>query len=137
MSKYDDIINLNRPISKYPHLSIDSRASQFGSFSALTGYEDEVKEVERITCKKIEISDDFKNILNNKINYLNNHIKDKIEVTITYFVKDLKKDGGIYINKKGFIKKLDFINKNIKLDDNFIININDIININFEEINYE
>ena len=37
MNNYDDIINLNRPISKHSHQSIESRASQFAPFAALVG----------------------------------------------------------------------------------------------------
>ena len=44
MNNYDDIINLNRPISKHSRLSIESRASQFAPFAALVGYDEAVKE---------------------------------------------------------------------------------------------
>lgn len=49
MENYDDIINLPHHISKvHPRLSIEQRAAQFAPFAALTGYEDKVKETERI-----------------------------------------------------------------------------------------
>ena len=45
MNKYDDIINLPHHVSKYrTHMSISQRASQFAPFSALTGYNDAIKE---------------------------------------------------------------------------------------------
>ena len=37
MNNYADIINLKRPRSNHNHLSIESRASQFSPFAALTG----------------------------------------------------------------------------------------------------
>ena len=44
-NKYDDIISLPHPVSKkHPQMKIDVRASQFAPFSALTGYEEQVKE---------------------------------------------------------------------------------------------
>ncbi len=47
MGKYDDIINLPHHISKkHPRLSMEQRAAQFAPFSALTGYEDEIKHIE-------------------------------------------------------------------------------------------
>ena len=47
MNNYDDIINLNRPISKHSHQSIESRASQFAPFAALVGYDSAIKETPR------------------------------------------------------------------------------------------
>ena len=40
MNNYDDIINLNRPISKHQHLGVDSRSAQFATFAALVGYDE-------------------------------------------------------------------------------------------------
>lgn len=129
MSNYDDIINLDRPISKHPHLSIDSRASQFAPFAALVGYDEQVKETARLTDKKIEIDDGLREILNNKLNYINEHIKENIEVSITYFVKDSKKNGGKYLSKTGIVKRIDSVNETIKFTDNEIIYMKDVINI--------
>lgn len=130
MNNYDDIINLNRPISKHKHLGIDSRSDQFAPFAALVGYDDAVKETARLTDKRIEIDDGLKEMINSKLNYLNEHIKDNYEVIVTYFIKDTKKNGGKYINKTGVIKRIDSVNKIIKFSDNSIIKMNDIININ-------
>ena len=129
MSNYDDIINLDRPISKHPHLSIDSRASQFAPFAALVGYDEQVKETARLTTNKIEIDEGLKEILNNKLNYLNEHIDENIEVAITYFVKDSKKNGGKYLSKTGIVKRIDSVNETIKFIDNKVISMNDIISI--------
>lgn len=50
MGKYDDIINLPHHVSKkHPQMSLHDRASQFAPFAALTGYDEEVREVSRIT----------------------------------------------------------------------------------------
>ena len=54
--KYDDIINLKRPISKkHPPMSIYSRSAQFASFAALTGYEDVIKETAKENNQKFEL----------------------------------------------------------------------------------
>ena len=46
--EYDDIINLPHPISKkHPRMSIKERSAQFAPFAALTGFEDDIKEVEK------------------------------------------------------------------------------------------
>ena len=44
MGKYDDIINLKRPVSKHPKMSLYQRSAQFAPYAALTGYEGQVKE---------------------------------------------------------------------------------------------
>lgn len=129
MSNYTDIINLKRPVSNHNHLSIESRASQFSPFAALTGYDNEVKETARITDKRIDIDDGLREMLNAKLNYLNDHIKENPNISITYFVKDSKKEGGKYLTKQGTIKRIDTVNEIIKFNDNTSIPMNDIINI--------
>lgn len=129
MNNYDDIINFNRPISKHLHQSIESRASQFAPFAALVGYDSAIKETARLTDKKIEIGDGLKEMLNSKLNYINEHIKDMNEITITYFVNDASKNGGKYIEKSGIVKKIDSVEGTIKLFDNTIISMIDVINI--------
>lgn len=48
MGKYDDIINLSRPVSKKrPHMSIHDRAAQFAPFAALTGHEEAIEETSK------------------------------------------------------------------------------------------
>lgn len=129
MNNYTDIINLKRPVSNHNHLSIESRASQFSPFAALTGYDNEVKETARITDKRIDIDDGLREMLNAKLNYLNDHIKENPNISITYFVKDPKKEGGKYLTKQGIIKRIDTVNEIIKFNDNASISMNDIINI--------
>ena len=91
---YDDIINLPHPVSKkHPPMSLYARSAQFAPFAALTGYEDAVRETARETNERIEIDDELKLILDGKIQILFEKIKVKPEVTFTYFIPDLRKDG--------------------------------------------
>ncbi len=129
MNNYEDIINLERPKSNHSHLSVESRAAQFAPFAALVGYDSAIKETARITDKRIEIDDELKVIISNKLNYLNDHIKDNNKVIITYFIKDEKKSGGNYIHKTGIIKNINPVESKIKFTDNSTVYINDIINI--------
>ncbi len=129
MNNYDDIINLDRPVSKRPSSSMESRASQFAPFAALVGYDSEIKETARLTDKQIVLDDCQKEIISDKLNYLNEHLNDQNEITITYFIKDSKKSGGRYLQKTGIIKRIDLVKKNVKFTDNSIISMKDIINI--------
>ena len=129
MNNYEDIINLERPKSNHSHLSVESRAAQFAPFAALVGYDSAIKETARITDKRIEIDDELKVIISNKLNYLNDHIKDNNKVIITYFINDEKKSGGNYIHKTGIIKIINPVESKIKFTDNATDYINDITNI--------
>ena len=58
MDDYKDIIDLPHHTSKTrPRMSIEARSAQFAPFSALTGYDEAVKEAGRRTNSKIEIDD--------------------------------------------------------------------------------
>lgn len=135
MNNYDDIINLDRPVSKRPSSSMESRASQFAPFAALVGYDSEIKETARLTDKKAVLDESQKEIISNKLSYLNEHLNNQNEVTVTYFIKDSKKSGGKYLQKIGIIKRIDLVNQNIKFTDNTIINMKDITNIKGDVFN--
>jgi len=129
MSKYDDIINLKRPISKHPKLSIDSRAAQFAPFAALTGYDEQVKETARLTSKKAILDEDALEKINNKLDFINKNINDNIFINVTYFIPDKKKSGGKYTNIKGIVTKIKLVEEYIVVDNKIIIPMKDIIDI--------
>ena len=130
MSNYDDIINLPHLVSSTREpMTLYNRASQFAPFSALKGYDEEIKETARLTDRKIELDEDTKNILNQKIIFLFNQINLKPKVNITYFVPDNKKNGGIYKSVFGNVKKIDNVNKIIYFYNLEKINIDDILSL--------
>lgn len=131
--KYDSIINLEHHKSKkHPPMSLYARSAQFAPFAALTGYEEAVVETAREVGERIEIDEELKAILDGKIQMLLEQIKKKPEVVFTYFVSDLTKDGGAYINITGIIKKIDIYTQTIILEDKTEIPISDIIDISGE-----
>ena len=128
--KYGDILNLPHHQSKvHPQMSIYDRAAQFSPFAALTGLGAAISETARLTDEKIEQDEEQLNILNNKFAILRANIASQPVVTITYFVKDLRKDGGEYVTISGVIKKIDDYQKIIVMQDNIIISIDDIADI--------
>lgn len=130
MNKYDDIINLPHHVSKTRKpMTMYNRAAQFAPFAALTGYDDAIKETSRLTDKKIEISDELKNELNQKIKFISDNIKLKPKVTITYFVSDNKKSGGIYKTISGNVRRIDEVEKCLFFTNKLIIYFDDIISI--------
>ena len=123
MEKYKDIINLPYKKSKNrKQMSLEERASQFMPFSALSGYEASLEEMRRTTDKKIELSQENKDIISAKLNYIIlNKLKE--EITVIYFVKDKKKQGGMYKTVNSCVKrKIVFI-------DNEELDISDVFNI--------
>ena len=130
MNKYKDIINLPHHTSKnHPRMTLENRAAQFAPLSALTGYAEKIKETAIITDKQIELDEGLKSILNYKLNIIQENIKSKPQVIITYFIKDQRKSGGTYQTINIKIKKIDEINKIITDESNNKINIDNIIDI--------
>lgn len=132
MNKYKDIINLPHHVSKTRKpMSLYNRAAQFAPFAALTGYNDAIKETARLTEQKIELSDELKNMLNQKIKLIIENIKLQPEVVITYFVHDNKKSGGVYKTISGNVKRIDEVEKCIIFTNKLKIFFSDIISISY------
>lgn len=68
--KYDDIINLPRPESKYPRMPRANRAAQFSPFAALTGHEEAIRE----TASLMDTNNAQEIRLKLNKNYRNRHI---------------------------------------------------------------
>ena len=130
--KYDDIINLEHHVStKHPRMSLENRSAQFAPFSALTGYEEAVAEEARFTESEITIDEEAKIEINEKLNYIMKNLDKNIIVSVTYFEKDKKKQGGSYKTIKGIIKKIDDFKKTIEMQTGEIIKIEDLKNIQY------
>lgn len=140
MENYDDIINLKRPVSKHPKMSLYQRSAQFAPFAALTGYEGQVKETARLTDKKIELDEEVKGMLDMKIQVIQEMLSNNPELEITYFISDSKKKGGRYDTIIDSIKKIDNYKQQFIMKNGLIIDIKEIININsdiFKNIRFE
>lgn len=131
--RYHDIINLpHHKSSIRPPMSMIDRAAQFSPFAALTGYDEAIKETERLVDERIELDEDTIDWLDQQLQLLRSKLDDKPSVIITYFVADPKKAGGKYITVTGIVKKIDEYTKMIILQDERKIPIIDIIGITIE-----
>lgn len=131
--KYDDIINLPHHVStKRPQMSMQDRAAQFSPFAALTGYDAAVKEAARLTDSRTELSDDELSILNIKFQILLEHLREKPNVSFTYFKPDAKKSGGKYVTLRGIVKKADTFKRLVVMQDDTGIPMDDILDIEGE-----
>lgn len=132
MEKYRDIINLPRPVSKKRRpMAIGDRAAQFAPFAALTGHEEAVEEVARLTEDRIELDQYMKDDINRKLQLLLGRVKERPEVEILYFQADHRKEGGNYLQVKDKIKKIDIYNGLLIMDNLVEILMDDIIKLNF------
>ena len=132
-SQYADIINLPHHVSKKrPQMNLIDRAASFAPFAALTGYDDAVKETARLTDTKLELDENTKEILNDKLQIVLETNSDDLPVSITYFVPDKKKTGGAYVVKTGTIKRYDEYERQIIFTDKSSVSIDDVIEIECE-----
>ena len=117
---------MDRPISKYPKMSMSDRAAQFAPFAALTGHKEAVIEQGRITQEKRVLSNEEKLEINEKIVEM---VSLKSKCRITYFEKDKTKSGGKYIQNVLSFKRMDELNKTLFFKENIQIQIDDIVDI--------
>ena len=77
--------------------------------------------------KYTEVTDEILNDINKKLRYIKQNPSQ--QVSITFFVKDVKKQGGKYETTTGLVKKIDDIKNIIILNDGKVIRMEDIIEI--------
>lgn len=131
--KYDDILNHPRPVSRrHPRMTMSGRAAQFSSFAALSGYEDAVRETARETDRRVELSEDAKARLNEKLRFLADLRETHPSAAFTCFVPDERKDGGAYVVRTGYIRRIDEFARTVQLTDGTFFSIDDLYEVDSE-----
>lgn len=127
---YNDIINLPHPVSqKHPQMSLYDRAAQFSPFAALTGHEEAIRETARQTEAWVDLDEDRKEELNEKMQEMVEHLNEAPEVTLTYFKEDEKKEGGSYVTVTGRIKKWREYEQQLVLEDGTVVALEKVFGI--------
>lgn len=127
---YNDIINLPHPVSqKHPQMSLYDRAAQFSPFAALTGHEEAIRETARQTEAWVDLDEDRKEELNEKMQEIVEHLNEAPEVTLTYFKEDEKKEGGSYVMVTGRIKKWREYEQQLVLEDGTVVALEKVFGI--------
>lgn len=130
IERYADIIDLpHHTSSKRPRMSRENRAAQFSPFAALTGYDAEIKETARLTDEKLELDEDRVNDINSKLQYIRDHIDEKPEISVEYFIPDEKKSGGAYVTVSGTVRIIDEYERSVVFGDGRRIAVDDIYGI--------
>ncbi len=136
LHKYDDIIDLDPPVSKkHPQMSMHNRAAQFSPFAALSGHAAAIQETARLTDRKIDLDEEKKAEINRKLSTILSLKDNPPEITLTYFKADSKKDGGEYLKISGTLKKVDSYSHEIIMSDGTHIHADDIYEVDSEFFN--
>ncbi len=128
--RYDDIIGLPHHVSdRHAHMSGTDRAAQFAPFAALTGHDASIRETARLTDQPMELTEDRKTVLNRILQHLWEHLEERPDVTITYFLPDCKKSGGAYVSTTGRIIKFQQNQRLIVMEDQTAIPIDSVYDV--------
>lgn len=128
--KYDDIIDLPRPVSsRRSRMTNYDRAAQFSPFAALTGFDAAICETGRLTDRRIELDEGGKALLDEVLCEVREKLPLKPEIEATYFVYDERKAGGAYITARGRVHKIDAYGRQLLLLDGTRIPIRELIGI--------
>lgn len=115
---YADIIDLpHHQSNTRSHMSLYDRAAQFAPFAALVGFDEMITEEGRLTDRQIQLTEAEMDILNHKIGCIRTALErgEHPAVTLTYFLPDLRKEGGSYEKICGLVKKIDDTSKTFVL----------------------
>ena len=130
---YSDIINLPHHRSRtHPPMSSLDRAAQFSPFAALTGYDAAVEETARLTDTRLTMSDDQKQLLDEKLHLLLDAADHPPVTRITCFVPDPRKEGGSYETIIGQIRSLDPYGRHLILTDKRTIPLDDLWDLDWD-----
>ena len=113
---YADIIHLpHHQAADRKHMSPYDRAAQFSPFAALTGFDGVIAETGRLTDHKIELSENEKVLLDQKLTLIDEAIRagQHPEITLLYFTPDARKTGGSYQEHTGSVRQIDPIERTI------------------------
>ena len=130
---YDDIIHLPHPTShRHPRMPVSDRAAQFSPFAALSGHGSAIAETARVTRERMELDEDAREQLDQKLRLLMERINEQPEITVTWFSPNEKKAGGQYRTATGKLKRIDTQESRLILTDGNQIPLEDLLEIRSE-----
>ncbi len=107
---YADIIDLPpwRSPTRTP-MPLADRAAQFAPFAALTGFSDMISEESRFVDRKMELSEEDLDLLNQQLQVISEELSRGRHptLTVTFFSPDPLKSGGRYESVTAPVRKLD------------------------------
>ena len=130
--KYAGIMNLPHHVSPTrPQMPISDRAAQFSPFAALTGYDEAISETQRLTEEQVTLDETEVARINEQLSEIAQHLSERWQVTITYFLPDARKSGGAYLTDTGTVKKIDEVEHVVRMDSGIGISMERIVSISY------
>ena len=129
---YKDIIDWNYPLENghflHPKMTIADRAKIFAPFAALKGYEDAIREKQKLVVPKVELSEELAEMIDRQLAFLSNELADGRHpmARVVYFVQDEEDENGNgqYLQVTGVVaglfpeaRYLQVVGKKISIDD--------------------
>ena len=134
MNSDRDLLSCARPrTERRAPMPMKNRAAQFAPFAALTGYDDAVRETERQTDRRPEIGEDRAEILDRRLRWLRDHPDTMSEITVKWFVPDIRKDGGVCRTRTCRAKQLDAQHGVLLLEDGECVPISEICDLQISQ----
>ena len=134
MNSDRDLLSCARPRTECrAPMPMKNRAAQFAPFAALTGYDDAVRETERQTDRRPEIGEDRAEILDRRLRWLRDHPDTMSEITVKWFVPDIRKDGGVCRTRTCRAKQLDAQHGVLLLEDGECVPISEICDLQISQ----
>lgn len=129
---YDDIMDLpHHQSDRHPYMTMLNRAAQFSPFAALVGYDTQILETARRTEQRQELDETYQAELDEKLQWIREHLSEQPKVAIVYFQPDEKKAGGAYLRAAGRVKKVDSVLERVIFADGSFVRIKDVYSISF------
>ncbi len=133
-ARYADIIELPHPEPKtHSRMPAQNRAAQFSPFAALSGYDTAIRETQRQTEQKRELSEDKVQELNEVFSALQERKRGPVWLRVVYFQKDERKEGGRYREEVILMKRLDMAEAVLIGADHKKIPLEDIFSLEWVE----
>lgn len=102
----EKILDMERPpYGNHPPMSMENRAAQFAPFAALTGHDEAIAEMARLTDVRPEMTPEEAEKLSARLQLLA-AMPEAPEVCYRYFVADLYKKGGHIEQHVGRIRRI-------------------------------
>ncbi len=132
---YSDIIDHPHHVSTiHPPMASEKRAAQFSPFAALTGFEDAIDEEARPVDSFLQMSEDRRQEINEKLRFLTDELNAgrKNTAFFLYFEPDNKKEGGKYLTALGLVNKIDEEKRLITLSEGDTVPLDRIFEIRLQ-----
>lgn len=130
---YQDMLDMPRPVSKaHSPMPVSERAAQFAPFAALTGFDDIIEEAARLTTQRVELDEDAKRELDEKLNRLAARLDrdgQGVPVELTWFEPDPLKLGGSYRTQPVCVRQLDRTFRLLELEDRSVITFQQLLEL--------